>query len=561
MDLTVATSQLCKLSNAIDEIYNQNASALSFEELHRTAYNLVLQKHGDILYDGISKAIKTHLTQSSIEISQCSSDNLISLTVSKWLYHRTAFTLIKDVLMYMDRSYVKINKKLPVYENSLQLFKNIIILHPLIRDRLKKSVVSEINNERLGIIIDRNAIKNVLSMYCDLGNDGYNFYEVEFEQYFLEMSKEFYISESLDYLTNNNLSDYLKKAELRINEEITRANTYLSISSLSSIRLSTEYCFLITHYKVILDIDTTNGLLIMLNENKLDDLHRLYKLSYRINICLEQLREVISSYMKMKLTEIFNNNEEHKDSIKFVQLIINLKNKFDNLIVNAFDNDKVIQKLQKDCFELILNKDTRFALHLSCYLDNLLKSGFNSASEQYIDIELDNIIIIFKFLLDKDIFEDYYKKSLAKRLLSNKTVSDEAEKLVISKFKAECGYQFTNKMEGMFVDINNSKVIMDEFRSSNLYHQLEVEVELKTLSNGFWPFPTQTEFHLPVQLTNSYEKFKEFYMSNTNRSMRKLSLMSNMGSVDMKVSRTIILSYLSPLIVMMMFFFIGLFHW
>ena len=39
------------LRAAIAEIHNANASSLSFEELYRNAYNLVLHKHGQLLYD------------------------------------------------------------------------------------------------------------------------------------------------------------------------------------------------------------------------------------------------------------------------------------------------------------------------------------------------------------------------------------------------------------------------------------------------------------------------------------------------------------------------------
>ena len=46
------------LQVAIYEIYNKNASTLSFEELYRNAYNLVLLKRGDMLYDGVSDTIK-----------------------------------------------------------------------------------------------------------------------------------------------------------------------------------------------------------------------------------------------------------------------------------------------------------------------------------------------------------------------------------------------------------------------------------------------------------------------------------------------------------------------
>ncbi len=38
------------IKEAIHKIYAKQASSLSYEELYRTAYNLVLHKHGDLLY-------------------------------------------------------------------------------------------------------------------------------------------------------------------------------------------------------------------------------------------------------------------------------------------------------------------------------------------------------------------------------------------------------------------------------------------------------------------------------------------------------------------------------
>lgn len=65
----------------------------------------------------------------------------------------------------------------------------------------------------------------------------------------------------------------------------------------------------------------------------------------------------------------------------------------------------------------------------------------------------------------KDVFEAFYKKDLAKRLLLGRSASIDAEKSMISKLKAECGSQFTNKLEGMFKDIDLSRDIMTQFRA------------------------------------------------------------------------------------------------
>lgn len=46
-------------------------------------------------------------------------------------------------------------------------------------------------------------------------------------------------------------------------------------------------------------------------------------------------------------------------------------------------------------------------------------------------------------------FEAFYKRILSRRLLMGRSASMDAEKMCISKIKAECGAQFTNQLEGM----------------------------------------------------------------------------------------------------------------
>ena len=52
----------------------------------------------------------------------------------------------------------------------------------------------------------------------------------------------------------------------------------------------------------------------------------------------------------------------------------------------------------------------------------------------------------------KDVFEAFYKKDFAKRLLLSKSASADVEKAMLAKLKAECGAQYTSKLEGMFQD-------------------------------------------------------------------------------------------------------------
>jgi hypothetical protein len=76
------------------------------------------------------------------------------------------------------------------------------------------------------------------------------------------------------------------------------------------------------------------------------------------------------------------------------------------------------------------------------YIYNLIlvfeiKSGaiFLQLTENDVELVLDKAMVIFRFLQEKDVFERYYKQHLAKRLLLNKSISNDNEKTMISKLK------------------------------------------------------------------------------------------------------------------------------
>lgn len=86
-------------------------------------------------------------------------------------------------------------------------------------------------------------------------------------------------------------------------------------------------------------------------------------------------------------------------------------------------------------FEHFLNLNPKSPEYLSLFIDDKLKKGVKGMSEQEIELVLDKSMVLFRFLQEKDVFERYYKQHLAKRLLLNKSVSDDWEKNMISKLK------------------------------------------------------------------------------------------------------------------------------
>ena len=94
------------IREAIHKIYAKQASSLSYEELYRTAYNLVLHKHGELLYTGVKNTTVELLQPMVDNIIRNSEDDLLKRINEIWQQEKLYIIMIKDILMYMDRNYV-----------------------------------------------------------------------------------------------------------------------------------------------------------------------------------------------------------------------------------------------------------------------------------------------------------------------------------------------------------------------------------------------------------------------------------------------------------------------
>lgn len=71
--------------------------------LCRNSYNLVLHKHGDLLYNGVISVITERLNAIAQEVVQVSDDLLLPVLNQKWTDHQLIMTMVRDILMYMVR--------------------------------------------------------------------------------------------------------------------------------------------------------------------------------------------------------------------------------------------------------------------------------------------------------------------------------------------------------------------------------------------------------------------------------------------------------------------------
>ncbi|CAG0912766.1 unnamed protein product [Notodromas monacha] len=557
------------LRDAIQEIQRKNNSGLSFEELYRNAYTMVLHKHGEKLYNGLKEVVTGHLEKKvRRDVLESLHNNFLQMLNSAWQDHQTSMVMIRDILMYMDRVYVAQNNVQNVFNLGLQIFRDQVVRYGCIRDHLRETLLDLVMRERKGEVVDRIAIKNACSMLMLLGIGSREVYEEDFERPFLQQSAEFYQAsyssirfdividntrrprsvflylkkplgfrdtlalESQKFLAENSASVYIRKVEGRILEEAERAKHYLDESTEVQIVRVVEDELIKKHMKTIVEMENS-GVVHMLQHDKTADLACMYKLFVRVDEGLKTMVDCLSGYLREQGKALVAKEEEGKNPIGFIQSLLDLKDRFNHFLMHAFGNDKLFKQMISADFEFFLNLNPKSPEYLSLFIDDKLKKGVKGMTESEIEQVLDKSMVLFRFLQEKDVFERYYKQHLAKRLLLNKSVSDDAEKNMISKLKTECGCQFTSKLEGMFKDMTVSNTIMDEFKQQlGCTNTHGVDLTVRVLTTGFWPTQSSSpKCVIPSSARKAFDSFRSFYLGK--HSGRQLTLQPQLGHADL----------------------------
>ena len=534
------------LANAIDEIYNRNASQLSFEELYRNSYNLVLHKHGALLYEGVTEKLNSHLMETVKILAETAEAQLLEHMSETWKEHQITMVMIRDILMYMDRTYVLQQRRRTVYDLGLHLFRIAVWEHPAVGQRVIDLLLEAIREERSGFLTDRGQAKAVLTMLQALGQaDGTaNVYQQDFEQVFWGTTQEFYHAESLSYLSSNTASSYVQRATARLEEEKERA-TALSLPSTTEGPLlhivQTE--LIERHARTLVDMENSGFAALLKDETKLLEMGDIYDLFVRVPSSVDHLRDALADRIKTDGSLLISDQEKGAaDPPAFVRGVLAMRQKCDEIVIVSFRNEKKAQKRMKESFEDFLNKDARAASCLAVYVDELLRVGLRGATEEQMNEELNKAILVFRYLSDKDVFESFYKQHLAKRLLGGRSVSDDAERAMVSLLKAECGYQFTTKLEGMFNDMRISRETRDKFKLYKRQQEIRdgtdltkgIDIEVDVLTTGYWPSQNVPACTLPAEVQEAIDHFSAFYLDK--HTGRKLSWQTSAGGAEIKVT-------------------------
>ena len=443
-------------------------------------------------------------------------------------------------------------------------------------------ILYQIYLERQGDIIDKGLIRSCIYMLEGLyeteeQEEAFKLYLTRFEPLFLERSRAFYESEGSSLLVDTDAGTFCKQVRRRVVEEEDRCRSTISTLTSAKIKMVIENELIKRNIRAVIGLESS-GVKSMLDNDRFHELEMIYELVSKVDPTKSELKKAIQARIEEQGKDINKNamappqqptnvaskadgektegegdnasakptNMQTAAAIKWVDDVLELKSKYDLVLLLAFQSDQSLQTAFARSFTEFINDFNRSSENLSLFFDENMKKGIKGKTENEVDLLLDKGITLLRYIQDKDMFERYYKKHLSKRLLMKRSVSMDAERQMISKMKMEVGNTFTQRIESMFKDMAvsedlsaNYKRHVQEKRGPDPHR---AELDVNVLTSTMWPLEAMNPSHregeprstcvLPREIESVRQGFERFYLDK--HSGRQLTWQTNMGTADIR---------------------------
>ncbi|GAA6031535.1 hypothetical protein JCM8097_006505 [Rhodosporidiobolus ruineniae] len=424
--------------------------------------------------------------------------------------------LVRSIFLQLDRTWVLSTPgMLSIWDLGLDIFRHSVLSDETISSRVTTSILHLIERERNGDVVPRQLLRSLLVLLRTFSPQTHS---TLFSDPFLSSTRTFYHAEGTALATSLDSSAYLKRVTERLHEEGERCEAVVGAELKPVVLEVLEEELIKGHVEAIAEKDTGE----MCKNDARQDLSTLYVLLGRVHR-VDVLRKAFLEHLKAAGLALVQDKSQDD---KMVVNLISFRKSALALVETCFAGATEFGSAINSAFEFFINKrENKPAEMMAKFLDAKLRSGNRGMDDAELETALNDVLYLFRFTQGKDIFEAFYKRDLAKRLLLNKSASFDAERSMLLKLKDECGPGFTQKLELMFKDIELSQDVMRAYSATSLASKSStsskglssspgaVDLSVSILSQGNWPTYPPFPIALPPYLTTHLERFKAFYVS------------------------------------------------
>ena len=308
---------------------------------------------------------------------------------------------------------------------------------------------------------DENTFRCAVEMFRTLG-----IYSKEFEPNLIAESERFFYTWAEEMSSQRTLAEYVMECQEFFKDEAQKCELYgLEPSTSAKLQSRMEEILVGSRQKQLLKTEDVSLLLL---QDNMAALGGLYSLLQR-----QRLEEKLSSpfeafIIKQGSDIVFDEEREHEMIVRLLEF----KRKLDRTWRQAFETNQVLGHTSREAFESFINKSKRSNMTwgtdnpkpgemIAKYVDMILKGGKkaipsslssahalykvpknqdmeSSSEDEDVEItkQLDQVLDLFKVVHGKAVFEAFYKRDLARRLLLGRSSSADGEKSMLTRLKS-----------------------------------------------------------------------------------------------------------------------------
>lgn len=371
---------------------------------------------------------------------------------------------IRSIFFYLDRSYLLRSKSLSSIEDmGICEFRSVVFSDARIKPRAIQGACDLMNSARgkRQSSNDEVLFRCAIEMFRKLG-----IYGRDFEPKLISESERFLLTWAEETSSQTALAAYVLKCQELLTDEAQRYDSYgLEPSTSTTLQRKVEEILVEPRQNQLLNTAAVS--LLMLDDDLLA-LEGLYSLLQRRGL-EEKLAGPFEAFIIKQGSDIVFDEENEQD---MVFRLLEFKKKLDRILVQAFEANEVLGHTLREAFESFINKSQRSNMTwgtdnpkpgemIAKYVDVILKGGKkaipihlssaqapetkitrqdmeSSSEDEDIEIskQLDQVLDLFRFVHGKAVFEAFYKRDLARRLLLGRSSSADAEKSMLTRLKS-----------------------------------------------------------------------------------------------------------------------------
>ena len=571
-----------QLDAALAVIFKDGPDGFSKEDLYRCVENVCRQGGASTLFSRLEQRCRLHVERDMSEplCEKASNDSVTVLraVLKEWARWKEQMVTIRAIYFFLDRSYLLSSSKPTLSEFTPQLFREIIFHNSMLRDHIIEGACALVAADRTrpeGFSkSDESLFKQAVDMFHELST-----YTASFEPRFLGLTQQYIAEWSDEMIMEKSVSEYVALADQTIAKEMRRCEDFALDSTTRRDLLALLEDHLIQRKET--DLTEYEALASMLDNNATSDITALYSLLSRRRLG-SKLRPAFEKWVDETGTSIVFAN----DADDMIIHLLSLKRRMDFTWRTSFQRDESLGHGLRESFAVFMNKtkkgdatwgtdNTKVGEMIAKYVDQLLRGGAKAIPEvltarrassitgprpvivangqpaeednedadvdedEEVNIQLDQVLDLFRFVQGKAVFEAFYKKDLARRLLMGRSASADAERSMLTRLKTECGSGFTQNLEQMFKDVELAREEMQSYKQ-RLEDRIGyekgkgVDLGVNILSAAAWPSYPDIPVIIPSNIKRAIDDFELHYKSK--HSGRKLEWKHALAHCQMRAT-------------------------